>query len=125
MDCSPLVSTNSLGKNTRVGCYSPGNLLDPGIKPRSPTLQPGSSLSEPARKPIFMVSYLIFLRQIDPLIKSQFRMILFTKVYKASLMGKIFLSLLGIYGTLFLHSSCNKMSYIIVNYLAFLTFRLL
>ena len=59
-----------------------------------------------------------FLRKIDPLIKSQFKMILFTKVYKASLMGKIFLSLLSIYGTLFLHSYCNKMPYIIVKFLS-------
>ena len=81
-DCSLLVSMNSLGKNTGVGCYSPENLPDPGIKPRSPMMQAGSLLSEPARKPIFMVSYLIFLRKIDPLIKSQFKMILLTKVYR-------------------------------------------
>ena len=32
-------------------CPSPGNLLDPGIKPRSPTLQADSLLSEPSETP--------------------------------------------------------------------------
>ena len=32
-------------------CPSPGNLPDPGIKPRSPSLQAGSLPSEPAGKP--------------------------------------------------------------------------
>ena len=41
MDCSPPGSSvhgDSPGKNTRVGCYPPGDLPNPGIKPRSPTL---------------------------------------------------------------------------------------
>ena len=118
MDCSLLVSMNSLGKNTGVGCYSPENLPDPGIKPRSPMMQAGSLLSEPARKPIFMVSYLIFLRKIDPLIKIPVQNDSPHQGVQASLMGKIFLSLLSIYGTLFLHSYCNTMPYIIVKYLS-------
>ena len=118
MDCSLLVSMNSLGKNTGVGCYSPENLPDPGIKPRSPMMQAGSLLSEPARKPIFMVSYLIFLRKIDPLIKIPVQNDSPHQGVQASLMGKIFLSLLSIYGTLFLHSYCNRMPYIIVKYLS-------
>ena len=53
MDCSPPGSSvygNSPGKNTSVGlpCLPPGYLPNPGIKPRSPTLQADSLLSEPA-----------------------------------------------------------------------------
>ena len=95
-----------------------GHLPDPGIKPRSPMMQAGSLLSEPARKPIFMVSYLIFLRKIDPLIKIPVQNDSPHQGVQASLMGKIFLSLLSIYGTLFLHSYCNTMPYIIVKYLS-------
>ena len=41
----------SPGKNTRVGCHSPGDLPDsPGIKPRSPALWGDSLLSEPPWK---------------------------------------------------------------------------
>ena len=55
-DCSlpgSSVPGDSLGKNTGVGCYAflQGNLPNPGIKPKSPTLQGDSSLSEPPRKP--------------------------------------------------------------------------
>ena len=48
-----LCPCNSPGKNTGVGCYSftQGNLPNPGIEPRSPTLQADSLLSEPPRKP--------------------------------------------------------------------------
>ena len=43
---------DSPGKNTGTGCHSllQGNLPDPGIKPRSPSLQVGSLLSEPPGK---------------------------------------------------------------------------
>ena len=56
MNCSPPGSSvhgGSSGKNTRVCCYAflQGNLPNPGIKPRSPTLQVYSLLSEPAGKP--------------------------------------------------------------------------
>ena len=52
MDCSPQGSSvhgNSPGKNTGVGfpCLPPRDLPNPGIKPRSPTLQADSLLSEP------------------------------------------------------------------------------
>ena len=40
---------NSPGQNTEVG--SPGDLPDPGIKPRSPALQADSLPSEPSEKP--------------------------------------------------------------------------
>ena len=51
MDCSPPGSSvhgDSLGKNTGVGlpCPPPGDLPNPGIKPRSPALQ----VSEPPGK---------------------------------------------------------------------------
>ena len=56
MDCSPIVSSvhgDSPGKNTGVGCHAllQRNSLNPGIELRSPTLQAGSSLSEPPGKP--------------------------------------------------------------------------
>ena len=35
---------DSLGKNTGVGCPSPGDLPNPGIEPRSPALQTDSLL---------------------------------------------------------------------------------
>ena len=55
-DCSlpgSSVPGDSLGKNTGVGCYAflQGNLPNPGIKPKSPTLRGDSLLSEPPRKP--------------------------------------------------------------------------
>ena len=51
MDFCPSDSSihgDSPGKNTEVGCHTllQGNLLNPGIKPRSPTLQEDSLLSE-------------------------------------------------------------------------------
>ena len=44
---------NSPGQNTGVGSThpSPGNIPDPGIAPRSPTLQADSSPAEPQGKP--------------------------------------------------------------------------
>ena len=51
MDCSPWASS---GKNTRVGCHAlplPGDLPNPGIEPRSPTLQVDSLPAEPQGKP--------------------------------------------------------------------------
>ena len=38
---------------------SPGDLLDPGIKPRSPTLQAYSLLSEPSSNPPFTLPYTV------------------------------------------------------------------
>ena len=52
---SLLCPWNSPGKNTGVGSWlfpSPGDLPDPGIKPRSPALQADSLLSEPPGKPM-------------------------------------------------------------------------
>ena len=51
MDCipsGPSVHGDSPGKNTRVGCHALllGDLPNPGIKPRSPTIQVDSLLSE-------------------------------------------------------------------------------
>ena len=56
MDCSPSDSSvhgDSPGKNTGVGCHAllQGNLPNPGIEPRSPTLQADSLQSEPPGKP--------------------------------------------------------------------------
>ena len=55
MDCRlPGLSVHgdSLGKNNEVGCHAlpPGALPNPGIKPRYPTLQVNSLLSEPLGK---------------------------------------------------------------------------
>ena len=55
MDCSPpgsSVHADSPGRNTRAGLPGPppGDLPNPGIKPRSPTLQVDSLLSEPQGK---------------------------------------------------------------------------
>ena len=46
------VHGDSLGKNTEVDCHAlpPGGLPNPGIKPRYPTLQVTSLLSEPPGK---------------------------------------------------------------------------
>ena len=57
--CDPLdyhppgssVHGDSPGKNTGVDCPPPGDLPNPGIEPRSPTLQVNSLPSEPPGKP--------------------------------------------------------------------------
>ena len=52
--CDPLYSPwNSAGQNTRVGkpFPSPGDLPNPGIEPKSPTLQADSLPAEPPGKP--------------------------------------------------------------------------
>ena len=63
--CSPMegsppgfsVPGYSPGKNTEVGCPGPppGDLPNPGIEPRSLTLQAYSLLSEPPAKPLLFV----------------------------------------------------------------------
>ena len=53
MDYSPSGSSvhgDSPGKNTGVGCLPPGDLLNPGTEPRSPTFQENTLLSEPLEK---------------------------------------------------------------------------
>ena len=45
------VHGESPGMNTGVGCPPPGDLPNPGIEPRSPTLQVDSLPSEPPGKP--------------------------------------------------------------------------
>ena len=53
MDCSlpsSSVHGDSPGKNTGVGCPPPGDLLNSGIKPRSPALQANSLRAEPQGK---------------------------------------------------------------------------
>ena len=51
-----LCPLHSPGKNTGVGCHfpSPGDLSDPGIELRSPTLQADSLPSEPLGKPFLL-----------------------------------------------------------------------
>ena len=57
MDCSPpgsSVHEDYPSKNTGVGCHAlppPGDLLNPGIEPRSPTLQADSLQSESQGSP--------------------------------------------------------------------------
>ena len=41
-------------------CPPPGDLLNPGIEPRSPTLQADSLLSELPGKPMFLIFFKIF-----------------------------------------------------------------
>ena len=56
---------NSLVQNTGVDSLSPGDLPNPGIEPRSPTLQADSLLTEPQGKPKNTgVGSLSFLQQI-------------------------------------------------------------
>ena len=59
---------NSPGQNTGVGSHSlPGDLLNSGIEPRSPTLQVGSLPAEPPGKPKNTgVDSLFLLQQIFP-----------------------------------------------------------
>ena len=51
--CVPMDYRNSLGQNTGGGkpFPSPGDLHNPGIKPRSPTLEAGSLSAETQGKP--------------------------------------------------------------------------
>ena len=64
MDYSPPSSSvcgDSPGKNTGLGCCPlPEDLPNPGIKPRSPTLQADSLLSQPLGKPlcVYMCVYI-------------------------------------------------------------------
>ena len=54
INCSPpgsSVDEDSTSKNTGVPCPPPEDLPNPGIKPRSPSLQADSLLSEPPGKP--------------------------------------------------------------------------
>ena len=48
------VHVDSPGKNSGVGCHAllQGNLPNPGIKPRPPTLQADSLASEPPGNPL-------------------------------------------------------------------------
>ena len=53
MDTRLLCPWNSPGENAEAGFHTlpPGDLPDPGIKSKSPTLQADSLLSEPPGKP--------------------------------------------------------------------------
>ena len=53
--CDPMGPWNSPGQNTGVGSFSllQGNRPNPGIEPRSPTLQVDSLPAEPQGKPSF------------------------------------------------------------------------
>ena len=60
MDCSPPGSSvhgDFPGKNTGVGSHFllQGDLPNPGLEPRSPTLQADSLLSEPPGKPMLHI----------------------------------------------------------------------
>ena len=63
MDCSPpgpSAQGDSTGQITGVDNHSllPGDLPNPGIKPRSPALQADSLLSEPLGAPIYVLNYM-------------------------------------------------------------------
>ena len=47
--------------------FSPENLLDPGMEPRSPALQADSSLPEPPGKPLLLLSHLSRVRLCNPI----------------------------------------------------------
>ena len=53
--CPTLQPMNSPGQNTGVGSLSPspGDLPNPGVKPRSPALKVDSSPAELQAKPVF------------------------------------------------------------------------
>ena len=59
MDCDPrlLCPWNSLGKNTGAGSHSlcPGDLPNPGIKFKSPSLQADALPPEPPGKPLQII----------------------------------------------------------------------
>ena len=100
--CSPIdcnlpgssVHGNSPGKNTRVGCHALlQDLPNPGIKPRSPALQPNSLPSEPPEKPqntgvdslsIFQGN---FLTQESNRGLLHYRQILYQLSYQGSILG--------------------------------------
>jgi len=66
MDCSPTGSSvhgNSPDRNTgMLPCPPPGDLPNPGIKPRFPALQADSLPSEPPEQPYYLqiVTVLLF-----------------------------------------------------------------
>ena len=67
MDCSlsdSSVHGDSQGKNTGVGSLAlfQGNLPNPEIEPRSPTLQANSLLSEPPGKPNYLINTLKYVK---------------------------------------------------------------
>ena len=65
---------NSPGQNTGVGSHSlPQGLLNPGIEPRSPSLQADSSPAEPPGKPVYVCIYNVK----SGLIKSDLMLFLF------------------------------------------------
>ena len=70
MDCSPPGSSvhGILQARTLewVACPPPGDLPDPGIKPRSSALQADSLLSEPRRKPQIACGSDDGVRPVDP-----------------------------------------------------------
>jgi len=70
INCSPSVSSvhgNYSDKNNWSGlpCCPPGDLPNPGIKPRSPALQVKSLVSEPPGKPLFL--YCLFTKSCPTL----------------------------------------------------------
>ena len=56
---APYSSWNSPGQNTAVGSFSPspGDLLNPGTEPRSPTMQVDSLPAKPQGKPNHFTVY--------------------------------------------------------------------
>ena len=64
MDCSPpgsSVQGDSPSKNTGVGCHTlpPGDLSNPGIEPRSPTLQADALLLSHQRSHVLATQHFI------------------------------------------------------------------
>ena len=57
------VNGDSPGKNTGEGCHAlpPGDLHNPGIEARPPTLQKDSLLSEPPEKPNYLITRCLYL----------------------------------------------------------------
>ena len=70
------VHGDSPGKNTRVPCPPSGDLPNPGIEPRSPTLQVDSLPSEPLAN---------FLWEADDLSHSQLQVLFLLTVYSFSI----------------------------------------
>ena len=69
VDCSPSGSSvhgDSPGKEywSVLPCLPPEDLCNPGIKPRSPTFQVDSFLSEPSGKPIIDIHHYLYTKDL-------------------------------------------------------------
>ena len=74
MDCSP-PGYLSMGLPrqeywSELPVPSPGDLSNPGIEPRSPTLQADSLLPEPPKKSLFLIIVACYITMVKPIVLS-------------------------------------------------------